>query len=381
MRLSNIKKLKKTLLLGIVTAVTGFALAGCGNNEPVSVDADGNYSFQSIENAARYVVELYRAEDVDFDTNTIHEDAQYVTRKSFSPSQERKGNSTSFASVPFGEYVPVVYGIYSDRQTVTDKILGEKYTVGGTLSTPEIMVTNKGLGAIIRIKQNSMDTYVSREAIYSYTAEVYKDAECKDLVTEVVFGEKAQAGNNSFYMWHTTEFEVSDAGTYYVRVKANGNEEALVEDSQYSTVVEIALSEEVDDTYSLDLTIPANGAGYDISGLNCNFIYDLMMHNNFKNGVENELLAGEILNFTLTQEGGMSETTVWHFIEDGTLYIEGPSQIPVDLVVNTGTWVKEADGSLSVYVDITDYNVSSQDELSDESGVKGPVEVSAGWGM
>lgn len=381
MKIQNLKKTFKNILVGCMALVTVVTATGCGASEPVSVDAEGNYSFQSIDEAARYVIELYHASDVDQNTNTVNQDAKYVTRKSFSPSQDKKGNSTSFASVPFGDYVPVIYGIYSDRKTTTDVILGEEYTVGGTLSTPKIMVTNKGLGAIVRIKQNSMDTYVNQEAIYSYTAEVYSDVDCKNLVTEFTFGEKAQKGNSSFYKWHTGEFEVADEGTYYVRVKANGNKENLVEDSEYSDVVEIQLSADVDDTYSLDITIPENASAYDLSGLNCDFIYDLMWHKGFTNGTENDLLDGEFLDFTLTQTEGNGETTVWHLMEDGTLYIDGPSQIPVDLVVNTGTWTKEDDGSLSVHVDITDYNTTSQDELSDESGVKGAIEIKSGWGQ
>ena len=382
MKIQSLKKnIKKILFTALAVSSLGLLAACGGSKEPVAVDAEGNYSFQEIADAARYVIEIYNADDVDVEAGTVNADAKYVTRKSFSPSASKSGNSTSFASVPFDDYVPVIYGIYSDRKTTTDPILGEKYTVGGKLSTPDVMITNKGLGAIVRIKQDSMNTYLNKEAKYSFTAEVYSDADCKNEVTEVTFGDKAEAANNTFYRFHTGEFEVADAGTYYVRVKANGNEEKLVEDSEYSDVVAVDLSADVDDSYTLDFTLSSNAGSYDYTDLSLDFIFDLMWHKGFVFDTENEITDGEILDFTVKQEEGMGETVVFHLLNDGTLYLEGPSQIPVDLVSPTGTWEKDENGNLSIHVDITDYNTAGDDELSAGSGVKGSVEISPGWGF
>lgn len=382
MKIQSLKKnIKKILFTALTVSSLGLLAACGGSKEPVAVDAEGNYSFQEITDAARYVIEIYNADDVDVEAGTVNADAKYVTRKSFSPSAPKSGNSTSFASVPFDDYVPVIYGIYSDRKTTTDPVLGEKYTVGGKLSTPDVMITNKGLGAIVRIKQDSMNTYLNKEARYSFTAEVYSDADCQNEVTEVTFGDKAEEANNTFYRFHTGEFEVSDAGTYYVRVKANGNEKNLVEDSEYSDVVAIDLSADTDDTYSMDITLPADGDSYDYTELSLDFIFDLMWHKGFAFSTENDLADGEILDFTVKQDAGMGETVVFHLLEDGTVYLEGPSQIPVDLVSPTGTWEKDAEGNLSIHVDITDYNTAGDDELSAGSGVKGSVEISPGWGF
>lgn len=381
MKIKSLKLYIKKIFFTAVAVSSLGMLAACGEaKEPVAVDAEGNYSFQEIDEVARYVIEIYHAEDVDTEAGTINEDAKYVTRKSFSTSVAKKGNSTSFSSVPYGDYVPVIYGIYSDRKTTTDKIFGETYTVGGKLTAPDVMVTNKGLGAIVRIKQNSMDNYLNKEARYSFTAEVYSDADCKNEVTEVTFGEKAEVANNTFYRFHTGEFNVTDAGTYYVRVKANGNEEKQVEDSDYSDVVEIALDADVDDSYSVDFTLPKEGDGYNYSELSLDFIFDLMWHKGFVFDTENELSDGEFLDFTVKQQAGNGETVIFHLLEDGTLYLEGPSQIPVDLVSATGKWEEDEAGNLSIHVDATDYNTAGDDELSEGSAVKGSTEISNGWG-
>lgn len=374
------KKWRTMTLAACLLFAVALVITACGADAAISVDANGKYSYQEIEGAARYVIEIYRSDDVDLESGTIHDEAKYVIRKSFSPSMKRSGSSTSFAAVPFGKYVPVVYGIHSDRKTTTDMFFGEEYTVGGTLSRPEVMVTNKGLGAVVRIKQNSMKTYTTNEAIYSFTTEVYSDSECKNLVTEVTFGEKAEAANNSFYRFHTGEFTVDKAGIYYVRTKANGKQEDLVEDSQWGDVVEIELQENVDDTYSIDMTLSKEADGYDFSDVSLDFVYDLMWHKEFGNVQMNEAGDGEFLKFTCTSTGMMAETTVFHLLEDGTLYIDGPSQIPVDLSCYTGTWSETADGSLEIHADTTDYNTVSEDELSEGSGVKGAIEISAGWG-
>ncbi len=81
MKIQNLKKTFKNILVGCMALVTVVTATGCGASEPVSVDAEGNYSFQSIDEAARYVIELYHASDVDQNTNTVNQDAKYVTRE------------------------------------------------------------------------------------------------------------------------------------------------------------------------------------------------------------------------------------------------------------------------------------------------------------
>lgn len=345
------KMLSYALGFGLMLAVTG-----CGKmtSDTITVDASGNYAYAPIEDADYYVVRFFTEEDFAED-GTVKEDARPALKQTLQAAAGTTGNFKKISRLSFGTYIPTIYGLYMDK-TTTDTVIGEPLIIGGKLSAPEILVQNDYGKAKVAITDACFDEiYFEKETVYGFTAEVYDNAECSgDMVASVDFGQDAayiEPTNSSNPIWlrnTTTEIGLED-GTYYIRVKANGNSEEDVETSDYSETVSVTIdagSTEV--KYCTGVFEPSAGT---LSMEKENLL-------EFGNG------AASFTEFTLTEDPEIvKDGDLYTFLgaancdvhlmgsagdTEGEAYTCGPLLMPIDKPDIRGTWVQNEDGTITV---------------------------------
>lgn len=356
MKVMNKKKIRYSVLTAalLVLAFLLMFITACGGEqtETITVDNTGAYSFASIKDAQRYIVEFYNAEDIT--DGKINEGASYVVRQSVSASAGTSGTFEKVKSMAWGEYVPAVYAILSDNSK-SDMLVGEAFIIGGTLTAPKVVLQRDYDQIKVAICDVSLISYFATEAVYGYTAEVFTTSDYSGTpVKTAVFGEDAsiipgtQTTTGFWYRNQYTNIKM-DNGKYYVRCKANGKSAALVEDSAYTNLGEITV----------------DGTSSDVSWATATFAKESGMTLSPAIPVGN---GSSISSFSLmaTADGdaytynGAGPTTHMHLVGNasatgGEVYISPlAQQMPVDKPDHRGTWTDNGDGTITVRI-MVDY--------------------------
>ena len=235
------KSFLKTVSLLLIACMTlGVMIACGGSGSKLKVDADGKYSFPEVKDTKAYVVELYAADDVA--DSKVKDGAKALAKQTVNTT-----SGTLKLDLPFGKYVPTVYSLKNDK-TTSEVIVGDTLVLGGKLTAPDIVVQRDYGNVKISVTDKSFDEhYFLNEAVYGFTAEVYTSKDCSGKpVASGDFGSDAAyipPTNSDTPIWirnRTISFPVAN-GTYYVRVKANGNAADKVTDSDYSAVKEVVI--------------------------------------------------------------------------------------------------------------------------------------------
>lgn len=350
-------RLLSKLSLAAVCLLMALAFSGCGSamsSDTITVDANGNYAFATIGDSDYYVVRFFREEDIV--DGKVVEGARPALKQTLQAAAGSTGTFKKIGKLSFGTYYPTVYGLYMDK-TTTDTVVGDKLVIGGTLTAPGIVVQNDYGQVKVNITDKSFDEhYFSSEALYSFTAEVFDSADCSgDPVGSADFGADAayiEPTNSSKAVWirnRSVTIPVNGDGTYYVRCKANGNSDALVEDSPWSETVEVAVqSAETDVKYCVGTFDPATGTAVMTSEAMLEFGNGAAMFTEFaltddpgtvKDG-DLYTLNGAA-NCDLHLVGGAGDTK-------GEAYTCGPRLMPIDKPDIRGEWSTNADGSITV---------------------------------
>lgn len=350
------KTAKKLIGLGCAGALLALSLTGCGGmtSDTITVDANGNYAYAPIGDADYYVVRFFEPDDFNED-GTIKEDSKAALKQTLQAAAGTTGTFKKVKNLAFGEYIPTIYGLYMDK-TTTETVIGDPLTIGGTLTTPEILVQNDYGSIKVAVTDKSFeDYYFSKETLYSFTAEVYTDAACSGTPVETVeFGSDAayiEPTNSSKAVWirnQYTEIPVED-GTYYVRCRANGNAEDQVEDSAWSEAVAItvdAASTQV--TYCTIQFDPAAGTAVATGDNILEFGNGAQMFTDFAvTDDANTVKEGDLYTLNgagdcdLHLMGAAGDTS-------GEAYTCGPRLMPVDKPDIRGTWTTNDDGTISI---------------------------------
>ncbi|MCC8100474.1 MAG: hypothetical protein LIO78_10540 [Clostridiales bacterium] len=202
--------------------------------------------------------------------------------------------------------------------------------------------------------------YFVSETVYSFTVEVYTDADCSgDPVATETFGSDAayiEPTNSDNAVWlRNRSVSISlDDGTYYVRCKADGNSDDQVEDSEYSEVQEVTVSStETDVNYFVATYDPETGtlASTDGSVLefgNGSTFSSFTITDDADTVAEDDLYTfnGEA-NCDMHLTGSEGETS-------GEAYTNGPRLMPIDKPDLRGTWELNDDGTITVKI-MADY--------------------------
>lgn len=348
--------LRRMMLAGAGTAMM-FALTACGStmtSDTITVDADGNYAYATIDDSDYYVVRFYKEEDINED-GTIKDDVRPALKQTLQGAAGNTGNFKKVSKLAFGKYVVTYYGMNMDKST-TDVVIGDELVIGGTLSAPEIVVQNDYGNAKVAVTDKSFDdSYFNNEACYSFTAEVYDNADCTgDAVQTVTFGEDAayiEPTNSSSAVWirnQYTEIPLED-GTWYVRVKANGNADDQIEDSAYSEVTEVTVDQSSTDVKYCTIEFDPEAGTAVSSGDNLlEFGNGAAMFTDFEVVTDADTVNdGDLYtlngaaNCDLHLVGSDGDT-------EGEAYTCGPRMMPVDKPDIRGTWVTNADGTITI---------------------------------
>jgi hypothetical protein len=339
------------ILTFVITCILALsALVGCGGASGLSVNEDGEYSFAKVKNAKFYVIQFYDAE-----AGVISEDASPVLKQTIKAEEGTSGTFKKVVNLPFGTYVPTVYGIMADK-TNTDVVEGEQFIKGGKLSKPEIVVQRDYGSAKVSITDKCFDDiYFVTETVYSFTIEVFTDKSCSGTpIATQTFGsdvEYIDPTNSSKPIWirnRSVDIPLED-GTYYIRCKANGNDEDAVEDSDYSEVSEISISSgETDVKYCTGTFDPKTGVLTMTSdtllefGNGASMFTEFSLVNDAETVKEGDLytLNGDA-NCDMHLVGEAGATT-------GEAYTCGPRLMPIDKPDIRGEWKVNDDGTITV---------------------------------
>lgn len=351
-----INKFTRRLVMFVLSLSIVLSLIGCGKmtSDTIKVNSNGNYAYATINDADYYVVRFYTKDDFNED-NTIKEDARPALKQTIQAASGTTGTFKKVSKLKFGTYIPTIYGLYMDK-TTTESVVGDSFVIGGKLTTPEIVVQNDYGKAKVAITDKCFDkTYFKSEAVYGFTAEVYTTKDCSgNMVASADFGDDAQyiePTNSSNPIWlrnTTTEIELED-GTYYIRVKANGNSKEDVKDSEYSEVASVTIN-------SSDAEVKYCSGTYDPT------LGVLTMEE--KNLLEFGNGAAMFTEFTPTKDADIvkegdlytligAANCDMHLIgsegdTSGEAYTLGPLLMPIDKPDIRGTWVKNDDGTITV---------------------------------
>lgn len=357
-----------TLFAGILMSC---ALSGCGKmtSDTITVDAEGNFAYATIDDSDYYVVRFFNEEDMNED-GTVKEGAKAALKQTLQAGAGTTGNFKKVSKLPFGTYVVTIYGLNMDKST-TETVIGDKLVIGGTLSTPEIVVQNDYGKAKISVTDKSFDDkYFNKEALYSFCAEVYDNASCSGTpeITEE-FGEDAayiDPTNSSKPIWirnRSVDIPLED-GTWYIRCKANGNSEEQVEDSEYSEVVEITIDEKSTDvkycTIEFDPSTGqavAEGENLLEFGNGASLFTEFAVTDDMETVKEGDLYTlNGAANCDLHLTGNNGD-------QSGEAYTCGPRLMPVDKPDIRGTWEKNENGIITVILmDEYQYYVDEADK-------------------
>lgn len=350
------KLLSKLLLtaLCLLVAVTFFACGATMTSDTMTVDANGNYAFATIGEADYYVVRFFKEEDIV--NGQVAEDVRPALKQTLQAAAGNTGTFKKIGKLSFGTYYPTVYGLYMDK-TTTETVVGDKLVIGGTLSAPGIVVQNDYGQVKVNITDKSFDDcYFSSQALYSFTAEVFNNAECSGApVGSATFGEDAayiDPTNSSKPVWirnRSVTIPVTGEGTYYVRCKANGNSDKLVEDSPWCEVVQVAVQPAATDVkYCVGTFDPATRAVTMTSEELLEFGNGAAMFTEFAVANDPETVKeGDLYTFNgaancdLHLMGAAGDTS-------GEAYTCGPRLMPIDKPDIRGEWVTNADGTITV---------------------------------
>lgn len=353
MQIKKIIKYLGALLLGLSFVLP---LSGCGKmtSDTITVDSDGDYAYAPIEDADYYVVRFFTEDDFNED-GTVKEDARPALKQTLQAEAGTTGTFKKISKLQFGIYIPTIYGLYMDK-TTTKTVVGEPLVIGGKLSAPEIIVQNDYGQAKVAITDKCFDdVYFEKEAVYGFTAEVYTNEDCSgEMVVSAEFGEDAEyiePTNSSKAVWlrNTTTGIGLEDGTYYIRVKANGNAEAEVEDSEYSEVVSVVVDSSATDVkYCTGIFDPKTGAVTMESENLLEFGNGASMFTEFLLTDSEEIVKdGDLYTFLgdancdIHLVGSEGDTS-------GEAYTCGPMLMPIDKPDIRGTWVENADGTITV---------------------------------
>lgn len=348
--------LSKILAIGVGVLMMGMVSA-CGTtmtSNTVTVDKDGNYAYATIDDSDYYVVRFFKEEDINED-GTIKEDAKPVLKQTLQAASGTTGTFKKVSKLAFGKYVVTIYGLNMDKST-TDVVIGDELVIGGTLTTPEIVVQNDYGNAKVSITDKSFDDYYfNNESSYSFTAEVYDNEKCSGTpVQTVTFGEDAEytePTNSSKEIWivnRSVEIPL-DNGTWYVRCKANGNEDDEVEDSSYSDAVKVTVDESKTDVKYCEISFdPTTGQAVAVGDNILEFGNGASSFNEFSitddadTVKEGDLYTlNGVANCDIHLTGNEGDTS-------GEAYSCGPRLMPVDKPETKGTWVLNDDGTITI---------------------------------
>ena len=350
------KFLSKMAVVGAGTVMM-CALSACGTtmtSDTITVDADGNYAYATIDDSDYYVVRFFKEEDIKED-GTIKEDARPALKQTLQAAAGTTGNFKKVSKLAFGKYVATIYGLNMDKST-TDVVIGDELIIGGTLTAPEIVVQNDYGNAKVSVTDKSFDSYYfNSEALYSFTAEVYDNADCSGTpVQTVTFGEDAEytePTNSSKAIWivnRSVEIPLDD-GTWYVRCKADGNADDEIESSAYSDTVEVAVNSAATDVKYCEISFdPATGQAVSVGDNILEFGNGASMFTEFEITDDADTVEdGDLYtlngaaNCDLHLVGNEGDTS-------GEAYSCGPRLMPVDKPETKGTWKQNEDGTITV---------------------------------
>ena len=345
------------LTLAAACLLAALTLSACGSgmtSDTITVDANGSYAFAPIGEADYYVVRFFREEDIV--NGQVAEGARPALKQTLQAAAGSTGTFKKISKLSFGTYYPTVYGLYMNK-TTTDTVVGNKLVIGGTLSAPGIVVQNDYGQVKVNVTDKSFDEYYfNSEALYSFTVQVFDNSDCSgDPVGSADFGGDAAyipPTNSSKAVWirnRSATIPVSGDGTYYVRCKANGNSDDLVEDSPWSETAEIMIqSGGTDVKYCVGTVDLAAGTVTMTSEALLEFGNGAAMFTEFALTNDPETVKeGDLYTFNgpancdLHLMGAAGDTS-------GEAYTCGPRLMPVDKPDIRGEWTTNADGSVTV---------------------------------
>ena len=272
------KKFKFAIVCCVV-AILAFSLAACGSDGSekfgsFTLKADGSYSFTG-SGAASYSLNVYKTDDFDAANKKPVDGAD---AKATAKLSKTSGKDAQIAALPFGRYTATLSPAGSDEIAVAS------FVKGGKLSVPEFCVfagvaMNMGpkpddggapaaqadegetpappAGGDTETKTPKLhivintDNYLAKiayptEAVYSFAYEVYADkAMTSKLYSQAKFADNIEPAGFTLYTNNEATIDLedkywtADSVTWYVRVKANGNAEDEVVESDWSELMEI----------------------------------------------------------------------------------------------------------------------------------------------
>ena len=353
--------LKKLLLVSLCLLMI-LSLASCGTmkSDTITVDQNGNYAYAPIGDADYYVVRFFRAEDIV--DGQIAEGVRPALKQTLQAAAGTTGTFKKIGKLAFGTYYPTIYGLYMDKST-TETVIGDELVIGGTLTAPEIVVQNDYGKVKVNVTDKSFDDYYFlNEAVFSFTAEVYDNESCKGSPAATAeFGSDAEyidPTNSSKAIWirnRSATLEVPADGTYYVRCRANGNDEKQVKESAWSAVVPVTADTNACDVkYVYGVFYPTTGTVSMTSDAKLEFGNGAAMFTSFALTTDADtVLPGDLYTFNgaancdLHLMGSAGDTS-------GEAYTCGPRLMPVDKPDIRGTWYTNADGTITVIL-MADY--------------------------
>lgn len=297
------KKVISVLASILLAAVMAVSIAACGGGtgaldtpQNFTIDASGAYAFDAVSGADRYTLNVYRASDYDTATDTVAEGA---TAEFTATLRTNSGTVSGLSSIPWDSYVAVLQARAANDSSREDSgVATATFAKGGKLSTPEFWVyagtamsmgpgpgeedsgdgedvsqdvpesgTGEegpsegggfpGMGGssdatpmlyIVINTDNYLTMAFANEAVYSFAYEVYADEAMTELLySEDVFADNIQEASFTLYSGNEatidiSEFWTEEYTTWYVRVKANGNEAQNVEESDWTELFEITFN-------------------------------------------------------------------------------------------------------------------------------------------
>lgn len=233
------------------------ALVGCSGGNlkaptEFTIDTTGAYSFKCNSKPDMFRIDIYKASDVS--NGTIAEGAKVVCKANIPGSKGTvNGTIPAVSRLPYGKYTAAVYSVpkSGSSESETTAVLSETFVRGGSLSTPSFTVTKiEGWGATIKLANDSVQNYLEKEGSYGYTYQLFSDKSCTQQISEGTFGTDIQpnpkqvAGPPNPYIGQSIDFTVEQGTTgvpvsYWVKVKATGNPDINVTDSDWSEAVQV----------------------------------------------------------------------------------------------------------------------------------------------